>query len=334
MGSQLSARGIEAASQASAQATRAVEVKLCLAFIDPSALSVTYGALSPQSPAAPGPPEGLLTSPMACSNLGEHLDPGPSGNLAAIAETSSFARPPSCVRWWRLPLWEDHGTTTPATVLVVVIVFFFVDLLAFIIGGAMLFQISYTIFAVWILVPPFTQPLALVMGPLFMLSEMPRLGRLYASLSMCGTVSAAVSTIALLAVQQVDSWFFNFAELLTVCIVKAALYFFTNMHIRNLEAAWDMSFMDAPQADFLGQILAAESSRQVSLPSYDYGSRLLAQAGFDRQDPGRDLGERSQKPELQSPSKLLPQRLLHPGHGGSAASSADSFLQPDRKSVV
>jgi len=266
-----------------------------------------------------------LTSPMARAILGEHLDQMNVPNLAAITESPSFTRAPRC-RW---PLGEEHGSTTPATVLLVVIMLFFVDLMAFIIVGAMIVKISYIIFAIWVLVPPFTQPFAVVLGPIFMLTEMPRLGRLYASLTICGTVSAAVATVALLTVQLVDSWFFNFAELLTVCIVKAALYLFVHMHVRNLEAAWDMSFTDAPQGDFVGQLLAAETGgRQVSLPTiavsiFDQTSYVAAPGVLDRPVLGRDSEERSQgKP-------TSPQRQRRSfTRDGDSPSWSDSFLHP------
>jgi len=154
----------------------------------------------------------------------------------------------------------------------------------------MLWRISALVFALWVIFPPFTQPLAFVLGPAFLLSESPRLGRLYASCSLFGTVSAAVSTVALIAVQQVDAWFFNFAELLTVCVVKAGLFVFANIHIGNIEAAWDMGSMDSSQADFLGCILASDD-RQISMPSFDLccGGSAPAARTPEREPAGRPL---------------------------------------------
>merc|ERR1719433_567920 len=60
----------------------------------------------------------------------------------------------------------------------------------------------------------------------------------------------------LMAQQQEDSVIFNLFGLLVVCGIKAALFVSTNIHVGNLEASLDESFIDAPQSNFIDNVLA------------------------------------------------------------------------------
>lgn len=104
------------------------------------------------------------------------------------------------------------------------------------------------------------------MGFIFLISERPRLGRLFAALALFGIVNSIVGTISLTVATDDDSAFFNFLELVVVCAVKGGLFFFTNLHIANLEAAWDLTVMDT-QEDFVGQIVASNQSRTFTVGS-------------------------------------------------------------------
>lgn len=211
-----------------------------------------------------------------------------TGNVLEPIRESGPSRMSKC----RFPSWsKGWGTTSPATVLLVVVVLIFTDLLAFVLIGVTFFQISYTVLVVWIVVPPIAQPLAIILGPVFMLSESPRLGRVYASLTLFGIVSGIIATAGIIAdLTTIDSWIFDFLEFLIVCVVKVALFVFTNIHISNLEAAADMSFLGSPQDDFVGCLVAStnhegdmdgrsEGGRSESGPSED--------PSFDR--PGRRI---------------------------------------------
>merc|ERR1712008_20691 len=62
--------------------------------------------------------------------------------------------------------------------------------------------------------------------------------------------------MGLMAQQQEDSVVFNLFGLLVVCGIKAALFVSANIHVGNLEASLDLSFIDAPQSNFIDNVLA------------------------------------------------------------------------------
>jgi len=153
---------------------------------------------------------------------------------------------------WRVRLafrfqgkWSDH------TVLLLVVILVCIDAMANVLLAYSLYQLNHNIFALWLLVPPFAQPLAMVMGPCFVLLEIPRLGKIYSMVVLLSMVNAFVSGICRLKFLGEESWVYDGLEFCFVCCLKVMLFCVTNIHIRNLEAAHDDSFGEIPQADLL-----------------------------------------------------------------------------------
>jgi len=244
---------------------QATDVKLCLAFVDFSMLvdgrSPTRASHLSWGSNSSLPQHAVLTSPMSHKGFPQFLEQNCSQPLQSVEE----AEPPDSAR--RQPTWlsrllarEREGSTTPTTVLLVTMVLLALDFLSFIVAGTMFFeQPSCSAFLLWILVPPLAQLVAFVLGPVFMLSELPRLGRLFALFNACGIVSLLIATCTLMAQLGGESIIFNLLGLLTVFSIKAALFIAANIHTGNLEAALDLSFMDAPQGHFINNVLSHDS---------------------------------------------------------------------------
>jgi len=241
-----------------APSAQLTDVKLCLAFVDFSTLTDFW----PPAPLASTgsnnsiPQHAAFTSPVSRKGLLQFMEQNCPTRLETVGEAElpdASRHQPS--RLTRLLARENEGGTTPTTVLLVTVLLFALDFLSVLVAGTMFFKLSFSVSLLWMLVPPLTQPVAIVIGPVFMISELPRLGRLFASFNACGIVSILVATCVLMAQQQDDSVVFNLLGLLTVCSIKAALFVSANMHVGNLEASVDLSFMDTPQAHFINNVI-------------------------------------------------------------------------------
>jgi len=254
----------------SAPSAQLTDVKLCLTFVDFSKLTDFWPPAPAASPSSSGPNNSVphhaaFTSPMSHKGLLQFMEQNCPSRLETVGEaemTEPARHQPS--RLTRLLARESEGSTTPATVLLVTVFLFALDFLSFIVAGAMFFKLSFSVSILWMLVPPLTQLVAIVIGPVFLISELPRLGRLFASFSACGIASILIATCTLMAQQQDDSVIFNLLGLLTVCSIKAALFISANLHAGNLEASLDLSFMDTPQDHFINNVLIQEGSPRVS----------------------------------------------------------------------
>merc|ERR1712012_204645 len=103
--------------------------------------------------------------------------------------------------------------------------------------------------------PPLVQPVTVLLGPIFLLCDRAWLGRLYVTFSICSLPSCTLSTIVLLQALPKDSHIFEIFSLLIICCLKLALVGLTNVHIRNVEAVTDESYMDRSLSEFLDEIL-------------------------------------------------------------------------------
>lgn len=88
-----------------------------------------------------------------------------------------------------------------------------------------------------------------------MRTEVPYVGRLFAVFTILGIVNAVLSTLFMIMRLKQETLLFNCVQLFVVCSVKGALFIATNIHVGNLEATWDLSFLDRPQEDRTGGIV-------------------------------------------------------------------------------
>lgn len=183
-----------------------------------------------------------LTSPMGQLALGETLQ----GQQAIDADS-----PIEYTRDWR-----DLGLKMPSTVLLVLLGLMFLDSLLVIFTCINLAVSSSFGLAIMLLFPPFAQPISMMLGPLFVATEAPWCGRIYATLALFGAVSPVAAAVYLGFVLQIDSRVFDMLVMVVIVGFKVAIYLFTQLHIANLEALQDLGFADVCQADFLGVILS------------------------------------------------------------------------------
>jgi len=165
----------------------------------------------------------------------------------------------------RLFVWRGSfrganlGSFTPSTCLLLFVVLFVADLMVFSLVGTLLYVAAHTepnpgwfVVALWLMVPPFTQVVAAITGPMFAINEDPRLGRLFAAVTALGIANSFVLLLASFYFYR-GSWHFDILEFVVACGVKMCLFVVANVHISNLEIAHDLGFMEsssAAQADF------------------------------------------------------------------------------------
>eukprot|EP00928_Gymnodinium_smaydae_P027433 TRINITY_DN21225_c0_g1_i1.p1 TRINITY_DN21225_c0_g1~~TRINITY_DN21225_c0_g1_i1.p1 ORF type:complete len:1605 (+),score=289.64 TRINITY_DN21225_c0_g1_i1:188-5002(+) len=232
------------------------EVCLCLAFTDCTALLSAGQRLQAVREGSAhlgcGAVSSAITSPMSQQELVEHLSLGELN-----PDLDEGEAPEACSRsWWRAIAWRDHANRAPLAVVLLLVSLLFADLMAFILAGAMLYAVTPWALAAYMLLPPASQLVALASGPLFVLMENPRLGRFYASVQLLSLLGPASMAFILAFVLQVDSWTFDLLGMVTICVIKLSVYVIVHFHVANLEAAHDLRFAHASQADFLGRILA------------------------------------------------------------------------------
>lgn len=152
----------------------------------------------------------------------------------------------------------SHRLATPATaVLVFLISVMVADVMLFVLMGSLLWKASLPLFILWLLFPPVTQPLAIALFPWVIVSENPRVGRMFTMM----VALSLVNTLLTLLVQLIfysDSWTFHILQSVIVCLVKAVVIICANAHITSLDSAHDLSFVDAQQADSICGILSGE----------------------------------------------------------------------------
>eukprot|EP00450_Noctiluca_scintillans_P036855 CAMPEP_0194543990 /NCGR_PEP_ID=MMETSP0253-20130528/86756_1 /TAXON_ID=2966 /ORGANISM="Noctiluca scintillans" /LENGTH=73 /DNA_ID=CAMNT_0039390811 /DNA_START=218 /DNA_END=436 /DNA_ORIENTATION=+ len=63
-----------------------------------------------------------------------------------------------------------------------------------------------------------------------------------------------VATVIMVLLLQSQSWMYDLLQLTAVTCIKIAQFICAHIHIDNLDAAYDLSFMNTSQADFLRNI--------------------------------------------------------------------------------
>lgn len=219
--------------------------------------------MSLASPAAAQPTSKVLTTPIAPEALNEAL----RSSALAVGEESSNPLVPDSAGGWGLkrPLlrWGYSGSEqTAARTLVSLICFLAFDLLAFCLICGILFKTSMVAGMVWVLLPPLAQPFAFVVGILFLLTEDPDLGRLFANLEILGIWNAAVSLVVLIWLLLLDSLVFDILAMGIVSCVKGTLFATAAAQVSQLEADRDLSSMDNPQNEFVERLFSIRDEEE------------------------------------------------------------------------
>ncbi|CAE8703773.1 unnamed protein product, partial [Polarella glacialis] len=157
--------------------------------------------------------------------------------------------------------WRDLGSWGPpeAALMTLVILLAF-DLMAFIMMIDHLWKINDLAMFVFIFLPPLVQPAAIVLGVVFLLTEVPAVGCIFGAMELFGTVNALFTLVVLAPEENPDALIFDFMALALIALVKAVLFSAANAHVMHLQAARDVEFMGTSDGEFLGRILATRSN--------------------------------------------------------------------------
>lgn len=256
-----------------------------------------------------------------------------------------------CLFSSRLCIWRGSfrgsslGSAAPSTVLLLLMVLFFADTMVFFLICSILTHLGNYIFAMYLLVPPLTQPLGAITGVVFAFGENIRIGRLFATATAYSIANQIVLWLLLLYYFR-GSWHYDTLMILIACILKVALFTCANVHISNLEIAHDLSFVEGQaQVDFMNRQLSPSSHHsdrpfqarestlelkrssplQPSFPGTDSPSHSWSrscQCSPDAKDGG-EASAQDESPEMQ-PTKSHAQYIAAPAH--AASSQAQDFV--------
>jgi len=182
-----------------------------------------------------------ITSPIGRAELAKSVAAG-----IAVAEAASTSRYslhsflPCCVR------------LAPASLLVFLVAGQFADFMLCLLQFYTLFLTNNAVCVAWALMPPLLQPLTVIIGPLFLFSEWPRIGRLYAWMQLVSMGGSFLTTFLLLLLVGTDSWFYDLSSFLALALVKGGLHICACTHAVNVEAAADAHFFNLSASTFLG----------------------------------------------------------------------------------
>ncbi|CAE7671298.1 pim2 [Symbiodinium pilosum] len=255
------------------------ELRLCLVFTEFSILasassSESFGSFSTSSK--------VLTTPITPQALNEIL----RSSAVVVGEDSANPVLPDsgCGLGLKRPLLRlgySSSDQTAARTLVSLICFLAFDLLAFCLICGILFKTSMVAGMVWVFLPPLAQPLALVVGILFLLMEEPELGRLFAGLEVLGMWNAAVSLVVLIWLLFLDSLVFDILAMGIVSFVKGTLFAAAAAHVSQLEADRDLSSMDTPQNEFVERLFSMRDEEDPRPTSADEVGTSAAAMSFN-----------------------------------------------------
>lgn len=252
----------------STRRTKRSELRLCLVFTQFSTLASLADSLSDE-----GSKVQALTTPMKLQAFNDLL----RCSATNIGEDASLTIvDPSCNNQslQRMLLkWSKGSEGATARTLVSLTCLLAFDLMVFSLIFWILFKTSTAAGTVWILLPPLAQPLGLVFGLLFLILEDPDLGRLFADLELFSMWNAVFALLVLLFSLLMDSFLFDIVAMGVALCVKAMLFASAAAHIAQLEAASDLSFIGAPQGDFVAGFFAPQASRSQASSHPDGESR-------------------------------------------------------------
>lgn len=245
----------------------------------------------------------LLASPMDLGKLRELIEPpsqhGSGGDSPAMRPSSAAMRRAfvphalhaqpcyRCIR--RVPavvqlLACGPGGQTcnqcstqlaaPIWVLAGLMVLLVLDLFIFMFDFWMLAKSYFPAPLLLLILPPLAQPLAVILGPWFVLTEDATLGRLYASLTLFSFVNTLIVTVFLMVWSGLETWLFDAFVGICSLLIKVGLYWFSSAHVRNLEVAHDLSFSSANQARFVNKMVAPALGLSRNTSFRPRGTRL------------------------------------------------------------
>lgn len=189
--------------------------------------------------------------------------------------------------WWKVLVWNRSGANAvgvrgrgalSVTILLSLVALMVLDLFCNSITLWMLIQTSEWSLLVWIFLPPLTQALGLIMGPIFVLAENPVLGRIYASLILASAVVAPFTTVLLMAFTRLrDSSALLFTMSFLATLARLALSYLANKQVRNLEAFHDLACIPTPDEAFIDRIVG----RAIGMAATNRIPLSLASANSD-----------------------------------------------------
>jgi len=238
------------------------------------------------------PPTGnsrAITSPISRAELAKSIAAG-----LAVAEGVTTTRYslhsflPCCVR------------LAPASLLVFLVAGQFADFMLCLLQFYTLYLTNRAVCLAWALLPPLLQPMTVIIGPLFLITEWPRIGRLYAWMQLVSMGGSFLTTFLLLLLVGTDSWFYDLSNSLALALVKGGLHICSCTHSVNLEATGDAHFFNLSSITFLGS----------------GSSRNFQEAGHPHTQSNADELPTPRPPE--DGRNLFPEAGLRPGVGGLA----------------
>mmetsp|Transcript_5592 Transcript_5592/g.21105 ORF Transcript_5592/g.21105 Transcript_5592/m.21105 type:complete len:1655 (+) Transcript_5592:43-5007(+) len=165
---------------------------------------------------------------------------------------------PRCLAW-----------TTPASILFLLVLFSFLDALGFVAFFVMFAQVLGRWTFVWLLLPPLVEPITIILGVVFVVSEFSVIGRAYVSFVFCSLLSTTLGTVGLLVASD-SSWMFWMTQWLLRCALKLALFGAANLHLVNMMSLWDQCYLEcANGGEFVTDLLANDGARRpINSTSY------------------------------------------------------------------
>lgn len=178
---------------------------------------------------------------------------------------------------------QVHRVTTPSTVLIALVGLFFAHVTCSILTMNVLIKMNMWLFVFWLLFPPLTMPLNVIFGLIFLFTDVPRVGRVFAALALFGGVNDVLVTVASLFHHETRAaWQFNFGLLLIQCVLRFGLFIVGHIQVYYVESARDhianSSITDLPHS-LITTSIPSSSSITTSIPSNSRGSSFL-----DRED--------------------------------------------------
>lgn len=281
---------------------RNTNLVLCLAFADSSVWTGTRSFTSETK--RPGP----LMSPIPCSSVGEFL---PQVQPPRTEDLDHERSPP----WSRLLNEVLEKPSFPTVVLMFFVTLLFLDILLFILVLSLFARLNVLSLVLSLLVMPLAQPVSLVMGIMFALTEDLRRGKLFVSMTYTAMVNGIFVSILLAInphyVQYVILYFSIFCSLKLLEAVCA------HLQMCSIEVAHDMSFMSTSQvvADFAPAVNYISPGQRSEMRNNAWGSskgRGVPSMGSDR---GVEVASKRiprHALSLQPPGSVSPERVASP----------------------
>lgn len=144
--------------------------------------------------------------------------------------------------------------TSHTTQILLLLLCIFIDWLLAVMVTRMLHGYTVTM-SLWFLCPPLSEVMCLVLGPLFVVTEVAELGRAYMGFLFSSVLQVLVTFLALCVLQR-DTVIFLFSFLLIFVTVKVVLLFCCRNRIYYIHNRHDLTYMTWSQEKFLNDLFA------------------------------------------------------------------------------